>query len=116
MISFLSLMGIITTIMTIFGINNILSSEPTSIAPYVYYLNFKPESDKVLQELAKLYMEETGIEVTVFSPPSGTYGETLKKEITGSKPPTLFVEGGFQYLSEYANNIYVLQRQKLQMN
>ena len=113
MISFLSLMGIITTIMTIFGINNILSSEPTSIAPYVYYLNFKPESDKVLQELAKLYMEETGIEVTVFSPPSGTYGETLKKEITSSKPPTLFVEGGFQYLSEYANNIYDLTETKV---
>ena len=27
----------------------------------VYYLNFKPESDKAWQNLAKLYTEKTGI-------------------------------------------------------
>ena len=29
----------------------------------VYWLNFKPESDEVLQEVAKMYTEETGVEV-----------------------------------------------------
>ena len=31
----------------------------------VYYLNFKPEADAQWQELAKIYEEETGVEVTV---------------------------------------------------
>ena len=113
MISFLSLMGIITTVMTIFGIKNILTSKPTSIAPYVYYLNYKPESDIVLQELAKLYTEQTGIEITIFSPAAGSYGEILKKELASFKPPTLFVVRGFQYLSEYTDNIYDLKGTKV---
>lgn len=31
----------------------------------VYWLNFKPESDAVLQEVAKAYTAETGVEVKV---------------------------------------------------
>ena len=31
----------------------------------VYYLNFKPEADGTMQELAKLYTETTGIPVKV---------------------------------------------------
>ena len=37
----------------------------------VYYLNFKPEQDKQWQELAKIYEEETGIEVVVETAASG---------------------------------------------
>ena len=29
----------------------------------VYWLNFKPESDEVLQKVAALYTEKTGVEV-----------------------------------------------------
>ena len=109
----LLLLGIIATALTIFGIVNLISSKSSSTSPYVYYINFKPESDSVLQELAELYTEETGIKVTVLSPPSGSYGEILKKEMASSKPPTLFVEGGLQYLSEYADNIYDLAGTKV---
>ncbi len=109
----LLLLGIIATALTIFGIVNLISSKSSSTSPYVYYINFKPESDSVLQELAVLYTEETGIKVTVLSPPSGSYGEILKKEMASSKPPTLFVEGGLQYLSEYADNIYDLAGTKV---
>ena len=55
---------------------------------YVYYINFKPESDTVLQELAKLYSEKTGIDVTVYTPPSGGYGEFMEKEMKKYRPPT----------------------------
>ena len=32
---------------------------------HVYYLNFKPESDEQWKEIAEIYKEETGVEVTV---------------------------------------------------
>ena len=106
-------MGIVATMLAIYGINNLVASKDKSSKPYVYYINFKPESDTILQELAKLYTKNTGVEVTVVSPSSGTYGQTLKKEMASSKPPTLFVEGGLQYLSEYADNIYDLKDSKV---
>lgn len=60
----------------------------------VYWLNFKPESDGALQELAKMYTEETGVEVKVVTAASGTYQETLTAEMDkGEEAPTLFVVG-----------------------
>jgi raffinose/stachyose/melibiose transport system substrate-binding protein len=47
----------------------------------VYYLNFKPEFDAALQELAKTYTEKTGIEVKVVTAASGTYSDTLNSNI-----------------------------------
>ena len=59
----------------------------------VYWLNFKPESDEVLQEVATMYKNETGIEVKVVTAASGTYNQTLLSEMDKSNPPTLFVIG-----------------------
>ena len=59
----------------------------------VYWLNFKPESDSVLQEVAKAYKAETGVDVKVVTAASGTYQETLTAEMDKSNPPTLFVVG-----------------------
>ena len=59
----------------------------------VYWLNFKPESDQALQELAAMYTEETGVPVKVVTAASGTYNETLTAEMDKSNPPTLFVVG-----------------------
>ena len=59
----------------------------------VYWLNFKPESDEVLQEVAKMYTEETGIEVKVVTAASGTYNQTLLAEMDKTEAPTLFVIG-----------------------
>lgn len=39
----------------------------------VYYLNFKPEQDPDWQELAKIYTQETGVEVKVQTAASGQY-------------------------------------------
>lgn len=59
----------------------------------VYWLNFKPELDETLQELAKTYTEKTGVPVKVVTAASGTYSQTLTAEMDKSAPPTMFVIG-----------------------
>ena len=59
----------------------------------VYWLNFKPESDEALKEIAKMYTEETGVPVEIVTAASGTYNETLTAEMDKSTPPTMFVVG-----------------------
>jgi len=59
----------------------------------VYWLNFKPELDDTLQELAKTYTEQKGVDVKVITAASGTYSQTLIAEMDKSDPPTLFVIG-----------------------
>ncbi|MBQ7625090.1 MAG: ABC transporter substrate-binding protein [Clostridia bacterium] len=71
----------------------------------VYWLNFKPESDEVLHEIAKTYTEKTGVEVQVVTAASGTYSTTLNAEMEKTKMPTLFVIGnqaGVKEWSDYA--------------
>lgn len=59
----------------------------------VYWLNFKPEADEALQQLAATYTEETGVEVKVVTAASGNYESTLTAEMDKSNAPTLFVIG-----------------------
>ncbi len=47
----------------------------------VYYLNFKPEFDTALQDLAKKYTDKTGVEVKIVTAASGTYSDTLTANI-----------------------------------
>ena len=67
----------------------------------VYWLNFKPESDEVLQEIAKMYTEETGVEVKVMTAASGTYNQTLISEMDKEEAPTLFVIGNQNAVKEW---------------
>ena len=57
----------------------------------IYWLNFKPELDATLQSLASQYQEKTGVEVKVVTPESGSYLQTLREELEGEDPPTMFV-------------------------
>ena len=59
--------------------------------PSVYWLNFKPESDEALKEIAALYTAETGIPVEIVTAASGTYSETLTAEMDKKNAPTIFV-------------------------
>lgn len=61
--------------------------------PSVYWLNFKPEADGALQELARSYTGQTGVEVRVITAAAGQYEATLTAEMDKSRPPTLFVVG-----------------------
>ncbi len=60
----------------------------------VYFLNFKPESATVYEELAKKYEEETGVAVKVSTAAANTYEQTLKSEIAKSDAPTIFQVNG----------------------
>ena len=72
----------------------------------VYYLNFKPEADQAWQELAKIYTEQTGVEVKVVTAASGTYSDTLTAEMGKSEAPTIFNIGNVSGLTDW--NDYAL--------
>jgi len=74
----------------------------------VYYLNFKPEQDQQWQDLAKVYTEKTGVEVTVVTAASGEYETTLTAEIAKSDPPTLFQVNGPVGLENWKDYCYDL--------
>ncbi len=74
----------------------------------VYFLNFKPESASVYEELAKKYKEEKGVTVKVVTAAANTYEQTLKSEIAKSNAPTIFqVNGpiGYDAWSDYCLDI-----------
>ena len=86
------------------------SGEPAGDASNgsVYWLNFKPESDEVLQKVAKMYTEKTGVPVKVVTAASGTYSQTLTSEMDKSGAPTLFVIGnqaGVKQWKDYAKDL-----------
>lgn len=80
----------------------------SSASGKVYYLNFKPEQDAQWQELAKLYTEETGVEVIVSTAASGQYETTLKSEMAKSDAPTLFQVNGPVGLASWKDYCYDL--------
>ena len=67
----------------------------------VYYLNFKPEFDGALQELAATYTAETGVEVKVVTAASGTYSDTLTAEMAKDEAPTVFNMGNLAGLADW---------------
>ena len=75
---------------------------------YVYWLNFKPESDEILQDIAAMYTEETGVPVTVVTAASGTYDQTLLSEMDKSTPPTLYVIGSADSVPKWDDYAYDL--------
>ena len=71
----------------------------------VYWLNFKPESDQVLNDVAKMYTEKTGVPVKIVTAASGTYSQTLNAEMGKSEAPTIFNVGnqaGVRDWTDYA--------------
>lgn len=60
----------------------------------VYFLNFKPESATVYEEIARKYEEETGVKVKVVTAAANNYEQTLKSEIAKSDAPTIFQVNG----------------------
>ena len=67
----------------------------------VYWLNFKPEIDEPLRELAEKYTEKTGVEVKIVTAASGSYEVSLTSEMDKSNPPTLFVIGNQQAVKDW---------------
>ncbi len=81
------------------------SNDSSAASGRVYWLNFKPESDEVLQNVGKLYTEKTGVPVKVVTAASGTYSQTLNAEMGKSEAPTIFNVGnqaGVRDWTDYA--------------
>ena len=76
--------------------------------PSVYWLNFKPESDEALKEIAAMYTQETGIPVEIVTAASGTYNETLTAEMDKDNAPTMFVVGNQAAVSTWGEYCYDL--------
>ena len=56
----------------------------------VYMLNFKPEIDQQWKDLAKIYTDQTGVEVNVLTAAEGTYSTQLQSEMAKEEAPTIF--------------------------
>ena len=84
------------------------SSSGTEAAGRVFWLNFKPESDEVLQTIAQMYTEKTGVPVTVQTAASGTYNETLTAAMDKTDAPTLFVVGNQAAVGTWGDYCYDL--------
>ena len=74
----------------------------------VYWLNFKPESDEALNQLATMYTEETGVPVKIVTAASGTYDQTLTAQIDKSDAPTLIVVGNQAAVNNWGDYCYDL--------
>lgn len=74
----------------------------------VYYLNFKPEADEAWQELADVYTEQTGVEVTVLTAAEGQYNTTLQAEMAKSEAPTIYNVGNSAAAATWDNYTYDL--------
>ncbi|MBQ8860968.1 MAG: carbohydrate ABC transporter substrate-binding protein [Ruminococcus sp.] len=85
------------------------ATKDTAAAGSVYWLNFKPESDEALKEIAAMYTEETGVKVEIVTAASGTYNETLIAEMDKDNPPTLFVVGNTAAVNEWKDFCYDLK-------
>lgn len=60
----------------------------------VRYLNFKPESADIYQELAAIYEKETGVKVIVETAANNSYESTLMSKMSTKEAPTLFQING----------------------
>ena len=99
--------AIMLAIITIFSLFTLVGCKKDNKS-LVYFLNFKPESASVYEELAKFYEDETGIKVKVVTASANNYEQTLKSEIAKSQPPTIFqVNGpvGYRNWSDYCYNL-----------
>jgi len=65
-----------------------------SKAGQVRYLNFKPESAAIYQELAAAYEKETGVKVIVETAANNSYESTLTSKMATKSAPTLFQING----------------------
>lgn len=79
------------------------TSDSSAEGGSVYWLNFKPESDGTLQEIAKMYTDKTGVSVNVVTAASGTYESSLTAEMDKSAKPTLFVINSQQAATKWGD-------------
>ena len=102
------IMALLLSIICLLSCLSLAGCKSNKSEALVYYLNFKPESASVFEEVAKKYEEEKGIKVKVVTAAANTYEQTLKSEIAKNNPPTIFqVNGpvGYDAWDDYCLNL-----------
>ncbi|MDD6347360.1 MAG: ABC transporter substrate-binding protein [Lachnospiraceae bacterium] len=100
--------ALLLTLAMAIGLTACGSSGSADAKGSVYYLNFKPEFDEALTELAKTYTEKTGVDVKVVTAASGDYDTTLNAQMGKDGAPTIYNIGNMAALKnwdEYALNL-----------
>ena len=92
------ILAMLLAVVMVMGLASFACAEETGS---VYYLNFKPEANDALLELAALYTSETGVPVKVVTAASGTYSDTLTAEMAKSEAPTIFNIGNKSGLNDW---------------
>ena len=95
--------NILLFLLIISAVIGVLGCSSGSAEGRVYWLNFKPESDEVLHEVAALYKEKTGVDVKIVTAASGTYSQILNSELDKSHPPTIIVLGNSDNVNKWAD-------------
>ena len=106
LLSLFLILSVLTVPLTVSGCG--MKSEKAKGKGTVYFLNFKPESAKVYEEIAKTYEKETGVKVKVQTAAANTYEQTLKSEIAKKNAPTIFqINGpiGYESWKKYCENL-----------
>ncbi|MBQ2941998.1 MAG: extracellular solute-binding protein [Clostridia bacterium] len=93
----------------IFSLTACTGEEPTEKTGSVYWFNFKPEADAALQNVAKSYKNQTGVDVKVVTAASGGYNTALIAEMDKKNAPTLFVVGNMESLKTWGDYCYDLR-------
>ncbi len=96
------ILAVLAALVLVLGAVNILTGGTTlgeaaaknPVEGSVYYLNFKPEQAAQWEQVAEMYTQLTGVDVTVVTAASGTYEDALRSEMAKSDPPTLFQVNG----------------------
>ena len=96
-------LALVLAVIMCIGVFASCGGDTTDAKGRVYWLNFKPESDTVLQEVAKMYTDKTGVEVKVVTAASGTYNQTLIAEMDKTEAPTMFVIGNQAAVKEWGD-------------
>ena len=73
--------SILTVLALLFSFSVLFAGCGKKDTAEVYYLNFKPESARAFEEIARVYGEETGVRLKVVTAAANTYEQTLKSEI-----------------------------------
>ncbi|MGN0733142.1 MAG: ABC transporter substrate-binding protein [Emergencia sp.] len=103
------LLALAMTLCMVVGLLAGCGSKGGDAAGSVYWLNFKPEADEALQQIAATYTEETGVPVKVVTAASGNYESTLTAEMDKSEAPTLFVAGNPAAVNTWKDYCYDLK-------
>lgn len=79
------------------------TTEAGQVERTIYLMNYRPDADAVLKEIAQTYQSETGIPVKVVTAESGTYEDTLTTELGKENPPTIFQINGNRGYTNWAD-------------